>query len=391
MSSFGTPDVDKMKANKDVMGLIKALSYVEDANTRQMAAMMLGEIGDARAVKPLIEALKDKVVVFWAVEALGKIGDPSAIQPLIPLLQKREKSSTAAFEALGRIGGVSAVNVLIPFVKEGDREAFEAAKALVLIGTPAVEPLINVLKEREGDANYKAVRARTFAVYALGEIGDLRAMDPLLIAVFEGGDVSEAAAKALGKMGNARAVDPLIAMLENKGGAARKTAAEALGKIGDPRAIEPLIAVLNDSDDSVHKAAVRALERFDDPQARDALVTLAGKKPYEVDGMLAKYTLKKTCLDNPFKLEVKTEKHCVYCDRLSDPNLREPDYPKGAGYCSIKNDAVSFDDTCENWMPNARVRFWLSKGYMEHNLEGWPRVPWYQVFDDGPDGEKGTR
>ena len=51
----------------------------------------------------------------------------------------------------------------------------------------------------------------------------------------------------------------------------------------------------------------------------------------------------------------------------------------------------SFDESCEKWKPNKKVRFWLSKGYMEHNPEGWPRKPWYQVFDDGPDGEKKAR
>lgn len=45
----------------------------------------------------------------------------------------------------------------------------------------------------------------------------------------------------------------------------------------------------------------------------------------------------------------------------------------------------------KTWEPNTKVRFWLSKGYMMHNIEGWPKKPWYEVFDDGPDGEKGTR
>lgn len=106
------------------------------------------------------------------------------------------------------------------------------------------------------------------------------------------------------------------------------------------------------------------------------------------------YKLTKTCLTNPLDLEVTTEKYCVYCKHLRDPNLRDPDYPKGVGECSnysSPKSVVSFDDSCGQWEPNTKVRFWLSKGYMEHNLEGWPRKPWYQVFDDGPDGERGTR
>ena len=106
------------------------------------------------------------------------------------------------------------------------------------------------------------------------------------------------------------------------------------------------------------------------------------------------YRLTLTCLGNPLDLEVSTEKYCVYCTHLRDPNLNDPTYPKGVGECAnYDNDksVVSFDDVCEHWIPNTKVRFWLSKGYMEHNLEGWPRKPWYELFDDGPDGEKGTR
>lgn len=57
---FGPSDVKKMKAYRDVEGLVQAL----------------GELGDARAVEPLIAALgdKDACVRQAAVWALGKIG-----------------------------------------------------------------------------------------------------------------------------------------------------------------------------------------------------------------------------------------------------------------------------------------------------------------------------
>lgn len=50
MGIFGLskPDVEKMKAKKDVKGLIKALKY-KDMVIRWDAAEALGRIGDARA------------------------------------------------------------------------------------------------------------------------------------------------------------------------------------------------------------------------------------------------------------------------------------------------------------------------------------------------------
>ena|SRR3989304_3722892 len=108
----------------------------------------------------------------------------------------------------------------------------------------------------------------------------------------------------------------------------------------------------------------------------------------------AQYKLTQTCLGNPLDLEVETEQFCVYCQSLIDPNFRDASYPKGVAECSnyeSSKSVVSLDDTCSLWAPNTKVRFWLSKGYMQHNLEGMPRSPWYQTFDDGPDGERGTR
>jgi len=71
---MGKPDIEKMKANKDVEGLIKALKD-EDKDVRWGAAAALGYIGDARALEPLTKALKDKNkdVQKVAKEALEKL------------------------------------------------------------------------------------------------------------------------------------------------------------------------------------------------------------------------------------------------------------------------------------------------------------------------------
>ena len=61
---------------------------------RQAAAGALGQIRDARAVKPLIAALRDD---YWAVrraaaEALGQIGDAPAVEPLIAALKDQDRA-----------------------------------------------------------------------------------------------------------------------------------------------------------------------------------------------------------------------------------------------------------------------------------------------------------
>jgi hypothetical protein len=67
-------------------------AVVEDGNykVRVQAALVLGKLGDARAVKPLIKALSDvnKTVRAMAAQALGQLGDATAVDPLRGLLGK---------------------------------------------------------------------------------------------------------------------------------------------------------------------------------------------------------------------------------------------------------------------------------------------------------------
>ena len=67
---------------------------------------ILGSIGDARAVEPLIETLKNEEyseVQQSAAEALGKIGDARAVEPLMNVL-KNPLVQLRSSEALRKIG-----------------------------------------------------------------------------------------------------------------------------------------------------------------------------------------------------------------------------------------------------------------------------------------------
>jgi HEAT repeat protein len=100
-------------------------------------------------------------------------------------------------------------------------------------------------------------------VHALGEIGDARAVEPLIEALGPNVHfgVRRGAAVALGDIGDARAVEPLIRELScDWDDMIRRFAAIALGKIGNERAVEPLIGVLED--EYVHDAAKEALKKL---------------------------------------------------------------------------------------------------------------------------------
>jgi uncharacterized protein (TIGR02145 family) len=79
------------------------------------------------------------------------------------------------------------------------------------------------------------------AVYALVELKDPRAIEPLISALKdEYLYVRNASASALGEFKNPRAVEPLISAMEDKDREIQRTAAVALDKIKDPRGIKAL-------------------------------------------------------------------------------------------------------------------------------------------------------
>jgi HEAT repeat protein len=271
-SDFLKQNVEEMKKNKDVNGLMKTLNFGSDWDStweiRSDAAEALGKMGDARAVEPLIEAVKRNGhirVRSSAAHALDELG----FQP------KNDEEKAYYLIAEGRWSdlvnvGEPAVNPLIEtleLIQEGSIRS-KAAKPLGEIGDArAVQPLTQVLakarhglswEERGGEGLQKE------AAKALGKMGDARAVEPLILTLkSEHPDVRLEAALALGKIGDAGAVEPLILAL--KGGIygnIRLEIIEALGKIGDARAVELLTPDAKDRDLQLRSAAQRALEKI---------------------------------------------------------------------------------------------------------------------------------
>jgi HEAT repeat protein len=114
------PNVQELKAEQDIDGLIEALDFESDHNVRQSAAWALGELASTQAVDPLLKALDDtKMVREVAAKSLGEIGDPRAVKPLLNKLkdQNWEVRGTTA-RALGKIGDHKAIDGLIETLKD---------------------------------------------------------------------------------------------------------------------------------------------------------------------------------------------------------------------------------------------------------------------------------
>lgn len=203
-----TPERTEMEKEMEKMikDAIRALKD-KDEYLRPATAEFLGNVRDPRAVEPLIQALNDKSLEVQekAAEALGKIGDARAVEPLIQV-------SRDFFAKL------------------------DPVPALVMIGKPAVGHLTQALMDKD-----KYVRdVRRDATYALGKIGDVKAVEPLIQVLKER--------------------DMIYPGIEDVD--LRRSAAEALGEIKDARAIDPLTQALKDKEDYVQRAAREALEKI---------------------------------------------------------------------------------------------------------------------------------
>ena len=123
MGHSGKTNIEKLKATRDVKTLIKILQnakYKKDDKVRIGAIEALGEIGDATAVEPLIQALNDEESIpAEAAGALGKLGDIRAVEPLIQLLKNEYAGIRgAAAEALGEIDDARALKPLHKALKK---------------------------------------------------------------------------------------------------------------------------------------------------------------------------------------------------------------------------------------------------------------------------------
>ncbi len=140
---------------------------------------------------------------------------------------------------------------------------------------PAVPFLISLLKDED-------LQVRWYAASTLGDIEDIRAVEPLIAALKEDKDwrIRQCVAVSLMYLKDPRAVEQLIVALKDENKSVRYAAALALGSIKDSKAVESLIAALKDNEWDVRAGAVAALAEIKDIRAISPLIdTLEDKHP----------------------------------------------------------------------------------------------------------------
>jgi HEAT repeat protein len=262
-----------------VPDLVEALK-ADDTQVRLGAVIILGKIGPAAraAVPNLGEALEDAndEVGIKAAEALGKIGKAGVPALAKGLKSENEKVRKLAAHGLGQAGEAARVAApaladLVADKKAGIEARTSAAFALARAGTglkvPA-QPLVDALIEKAGGKTQSEIEAandfRRHISVALANIGT-PAVEPLVDTLKELNPfVRQYVREALGKIGKP-AVPALIDALKNGTSfPVRSGAIAALGEIGPAarEAVAELTAALQDPDRGISNAAKDALKKI---------------------------------------------------------------------------------------------------------------------------------
>jgi beta-lactamase regulating signal transducer with metallopeptidase domain len=198
--------------------------------TQRPVVLQQGNQGDFETLVQMLQ-LQDPDMREHAASVLGELGDERAVLPLIQVILNDGNASVRehACEALGALGDVR-----------------------------ALDPLITVMRT-DGSA-----RVREHCAGAVGELQDPRSYETLLEVMY-GGDTEQVrahAAEALGSSGDPRALGPLLNVLQDGSAVMRMHAAMGLGELGDERAAGALRQAEDDPDRQVRQAAREALRKI---------------------------------------------------------------------------------------------------------------------------------
>jgi HEAT repeat protein len=304
-----TPNVGKLRRNKDVHGLEEALAYSDrvvgrdgtvldqGVGVRLEAVQALIELGqehlqasdrdtvDAEIVPLLSRGLMDgsERVGCAAAQGLGQLGTPVAIEELVDFLALRPSAAQPEVRGVA-LDGVAASRCA-GLTERWARKALERLGSLneldrrdlaVIIGAdsapdPEGDLQQLLLPKLEPDLPGLASTQPPEAILEWCMPADGRALEPLLTR----DEVPEAAVRLAGVSGDQALLQPLVALLSHDKPTIRREAVSALGALCDTAAVMPLLLATTDPDVTVRRGAVSALDTLGSAGVTAAMALLS--------------------------------------------------------------------------------------------------------------------
>ncbi len=278
-----------------IPALLDALTG-EFYTVRARVALALAKIGDPKFIQPLIKSLKDPEddVRIAACLALGLFKDPTTFDEIANILLDDPKIGVrqAAAKALGYTQHPAALPYLMEALRdpfwwyEREAQAGDLFDAITKMGTMAVDPLIEALKDNEG-------AVRKYAASLLGRLGDVRAIEPLGMALYDlHHDVGKASAEALAQFG-VSSFEILVEALDHPEMWIRIHSIDVLPKVKEPRVALVLLEMLKDSEREVKRHVIEAMGELKDSRTLPALQQIMAQRGDREMHALAKAAIEK--------------------------------------------------------------------------------------------------
>ena len=265
------------------------LDNEDNASLKRASIRILGWLGAADAVVPLLRLIKDESLQQEVLAALVNIGadNPGALLaswPLVagnqraclayvlgevccleslPLLQQGLRDvdpqivSMSAY-ALGKVGAARMLPDLVACLQSDANTVQEAAlQALISLGHQfpgeTLAALLSLL-------THKHSMQRMFAVTVLKELDDPAALEALSLAIKDpAAEVRRAAVKVFERYDRGEHINTLVLSLMDEDAEVRRTVVEVLGHCNSEQALDGLQLALQDEDAWVRSSAVRGL------------------------------------------------------------------------------------------------------------------------------------
>jgi HEAT repeat protein len=257
---------------------------------RAFAAELLGRVGNAKAVPPLLETIQstrteDADVREIALRALARIADARAVDPLVNALKQAEVWLAPRIADILVRHGDLVVDPMIAFLRDPTRHPARAWAANILgelKSQRAFPALVAAMQDLDDEVRSKAAGA-------LGKLGDRRAVTYLLEHLLSDPApfVRARIASALGQFADNEVIDRLVRALGDPAWWVRMRSVEALEQIGAP-AESPLTVALDDPDPEIRIRAAVALERLGLPSRLMAEIERGEGTP-ETESILTKF------------------------------------------------------------------------------------------------------
>lgn len=230
---------------------LRAALQSDDPQTREVASVLSGRLGDKTLIAPLTQRLQDKVpsVRLAALKSLLTLNPEQAIPLASTLLNDRSQSMEirlSLFTSLAEIESPQVIPIFLArFQDNNEREEIRMMSASTLgqLGVTEALPLFRAILSNTNEQTY----ARNGAVEAIRLMNDTDSIDLLLARLNdpdERSDIRANCAFALSNLGANQAVSSLLNLVEspNTNENLKNSAISALGFLDDPSIVPRLEA-----------------------------------------------------------------------------------------------------------------------------------------------------